>query len=173
MKILTPENWQDKDPACDSYLFLDHETGESGPLFPDYWLKLIFESQLTGGVPDDVRKLFEVARATMLYGYFYYPLFNLGMEQFHRVAEAAISAKYLIAGGPEKTNKGLNQPFSAKIKWLRNHGLLTEDEFEEWEWVRRARNSGSHLSRASVYPPVPATMALKETADRINRLFAE
>jgi hypothetical protein len=74
VKSLTPDNWQQKDPACDCFLFLDHQTGESGPLFPDYWLRLIFEPNLGCEVPDDVRALFEVARATMLYGYFYYPL---------------------------------------------------------------------------------------------------
>jgi hypothetical protein len=171
MKILTKNNWQEMDPTCDNFLFLDHDTGNSGPLFPDQWVDTMFATQLHEVVPDDIKELFEVARATMLYGYFYYPLFNLGLEQFHRVAEAALSKIYQTQNGPETTRNGRFPTLFFKISWLKENGHMSDEDFKEWDWVREARNIGSHLVALKLYPPIPATMALEETANRINRLF--
>lgn len=171
MKILTKDNWQEIDPACEVFANLDTISGEVEPFFPDYWLKIVFSPKLGDTVPEDVWKLFEVARGAMLYGYFFYPLFNLGRDQLHRVSDVALSTKYLKLGGPEKTKNGGYYPLHFKIDWLHDNGHLNDDEFKEWDWVRETRNEGTHRDFAGMYPPRPAVDALEETAERINNLF--
>lgn len=171
MKIITAENWQEMDPMCEAFVALDTVNGQEQPFFPDYWLRIVFSPQIIDAVPEDIRKLFEVARGAMLYGYFYYPLFALGRDQLHRVADVALSTKYLAAGGEEKTKKGGFHTLKHKINWLHSKGHLNDDACNEWEWVRDVRNEGTHRDFAGTYPPGPAVDALEETADRINRLF--
>lgn len=166
------ENWNEVDPLCSGFIQLDEENGEVSSLFPEIWVAVVLAPQLDDAVPQNIRELFEVARAVMLYGYFFYPFFGLSMEQFYRVGESAISLKYEICGGPSKTPNGRFVSFSARINWLANMKFIDIKQKHEWHWVREARNDGSHMLKPKLYPPFPSTMALEETADRINQLFA-
>ena len=55
------------------------------------WLSLFLDPTLSKSVPENVRALFEVARRSSAYGYFFYPLYTLACEQLFRIAEAAVS----------------------------------------------------------------------------------
>ena len=171
MKTLTKGNWKELDPVGEVFLWLNTETGETGSLFPDRWLDEVLRPQLTENVPEDVVQLFEAARGAMLYGCFYYPLFALGKDQLHRVAEAAVTVKYETLRGPTRKDKRHQADFNSRIAWLKANSHMTPEDWDEWNWVRKARNEGSHLNSKRIYPPMPSVLALEETALRINRLF--
>lgn len=72
---------------------------------PEDWAQRILGVELDVRVPADVRDLFAVARGTLLYGTFLYPMYAVGNEQVHRVADAAAMYRYNDLGG-SKTKKG-------------------------------------------------------------------
>ena len=171
MKKLSTVNWQEMDPTCECFEYLDHETGESGPLFPQRWAQELLAIDLKESVPANIRRLFDVARASMLYGYYYYPLFKHGVNQMHFVAEAAISEKYRQCGGPPLTERGGFIKLFDKLNWLSINSHISESQRIEWDWVREMRNDGAHLTDAQLYPPIPSMSHVEETVKRINELF--
>jgi hypothetical protein len=60
-KRLTPENWLEPDETLKIFVRL-LPSGETQPVTGTDWLNFILEPTLNPAVPDDVRKLFEVAR---------------------------------------------------------------------------------------------------------------
>ena len=93
MKVITKENWKEVDPICEQMLTLSLERGSAFPMFPELWLDLILEPQLSENVPLELQSIFETARGCMVYGYFYYPLFSIGTEQLYKLIDAAVSEK--------------------------------------------------------------------------------
>jgi hypothetical protein len=75
-KRITAENWQDADVPR---LF--------GLTTPDNWIGAHLQPQLSPNVPQEIAALFEVARGSMIYGWFFYPLITLGAEQCYRVLD--------------------------------------------------------------------------------------
>ena len=138
IKQLDRENWLKPDPEvlAISSIMLDeiHLLKTS-----DIWVDDILHSQLSNKVPDEIRRLFEVARGTMVYGYFFYPIFGLVYEQLSRVFEAAITSKCISLGFPGKIKR-----FEDKLVWLKEKGAITDREERSWHKVRRFRNRGSH-----------------------------
>lgn len=171
MKKLSTANWQEMDPTCRGFEHLNRHTGESGALFPDRWAQMLLALEFHDNVPENVRGLFDVARGSMLYGYYYYPLFKLGVDLMHRVAEAALSEKYRQCDGPQSKKKGGFVSFSSKLQWLSNNQHIDVEQKDEWEWVREMRNDGSHPRDVALYPPIPSLSHVEETIQRINRLF--
>ena len=81
---------------------------------PDKWLSEFLKSQLEENVPEEIMRLFEVARGAAIYGYFFYPQYALAIGQLFRVAESAL---ILSAMNKEK----IRIEFLLKIKltyWL-------------------------------------------------------
>jgi hypothetical protein len=120
IKTLTTENWLQPDtiPSVltkwslnDHYAYL---------MTAEDWVTQFIDPKLNVAVPDNVQVLFEVARGALAYGYFFYPLYTLAAEQLFRVGEAAISAKYLSAGGPNP-----KKSFQAKVEYLRDKTIIT------------------------------------------------
>ena len=138
IKLLDCENWLKPDPdsLAISSIKLDEITltGTS-----DDWLKNILRPQLSDNVPFEIRRLFEVARGTMVYGYFFYPIYTLVYEQLYRVFEAAITFKCRSLGIPSKIRW-----FEKKLVWLKDKGITTYKDENSWQKVRRFRNRGSH-----------------------------
>ena len=91
-KTITSENWLQADPA---FRVFCKSTGQKTveTVISDDLLRRILKPRLSESVPKQVRALFEVARCSMCYGHFFYPLFILGEEELFRVAEAV---DYLI-----------------------------------------------------------------------------
>ncbi len=50
------------------------------------WVKKILRPALSKKTPKDVAYLFEVARGSMCYGFYFYPLFSMASEQLHDVS---------------------------------------------------------------------------------------
>lgn len=164
-KRLTPENWLQPDPI--SSLFVRVRNGLIDTPTPDEWAEMFLRPQLASFVPEEVRALFNVARGVMAYGYLYYPLYELGIGQMYRVADAATVHKCNALGAP-----GLPS-FHARIRWLRDQGVLSEAEADWWDATRRLRNWASHAQRPSVEPPGPVLGRVRRIVEAVNALFDE
>ena len=110
------------------------------------WALAILKPRLAETVPIRIQKLFEVARGSMLYGYFFYPLFTLAFEQLTRVAEAAVDHKCREMGRLKPREK-----FADKIEWLADASVITEKE--RWDAIRNLRNRASHPKDQTIFTP--------------------
>jgi hypothetical protein len=135
MKSLTVENLLAPDPTILIFQKLNLRTGEVSPISQEEWTERFLAFQLSKDVPVQIVELFEVARGAMLYGYFFYPLYTLGLEQVYRVADTAVTAKCNIIGVPAK---------KMKIESLVDAGIFTPNDAAEWNVIRQFRNLASH-----------------------------
>jgi hypothetical protein len=158
-KEIDAHNWLNPDPVVLHFRGMEHAT--------DY-VRTVLAPRLSTNVPEDVRKLFEVARAAVLYGYLFYPLYTLGMEQLFRVGEAAVACKCEQLGIPKDKKK-----FSDRIDWLTERGVFDRGEFSRWHTLRRLRNAASHPERQPIDTPGSVIGFLDAVAEDINALFDE
>lgn len=164
MKKLAVHNWREPDVP---------------KLFPglieDVWVAEAMKPQLVGAVPEEVVRLFEVARGSILYGWFFYPLLTLASEQLHRVQEAAVRARCKMAGIPlTKTLKDgsvRSRSFAELIGEIAGRGIIRHDERGTWDATRNLRNMSSHPERQMILPPGHALAAIELAARRINQIF--
>jgi hypothetical protein len=71
-KTLTSENWLTADPTSVIFVKLSHTDGTVTQMTGEEWLALFLDPILSKSVPENVRVLFEVARGSLAYGYFFY-----------------------------------------------------------------------------------------------------
>ncbi len=130
------------------------------------WARLFLEVELSEKVPLQVRHLFDAARGACLYGWFFYPLYQLGENQLFRVADAAVTAKCT----PMKPHKILRD-FFARLAWLEEQGVIPQEAKEAWDGMRRLRNIASHPVMQSLNFPGPILGSFRRVRDAINALF--
>lgn len=128
----------------------------------------ILKPNLNETVPTEVKALFEVARGALVYGYFFYPLYTLGLEQLFRVAEAAVAQKCKTMEAPHAVCKG---KFQQKVKYLVKIKVIPNQKEEMWNAIRELRNIASHPQDQSIYAPGEAIGKLAYIAKEINSLF--
>ncbi len=157
IKALTLENWKTPEVPIAFTLFTEEK-----------WLARITAPQLIATVPENVVKLFEVARGSMAYGWFFYPLLTLAEEQLHRVQETAARERCKLAGIPIK-----DKSFDDLIKRLVDHEIIPADSISLWEAARHLRNHSSHPQNQMIIPPGMAVGGLEATVRQINQLFAD
>lgn len=140
------------------------------------WLSQVMEPQLIEAVPDEIKRLFEVARGSILYGWFFYPLLTLASEQLYRVQEAALKERCKIGGIKtyqlKKNGDVWDRKFSDLINDLHKAGLIDDEARSAWDNVRSLRNLTSHPERQSINVPSAAVASIAVCARRINHLFA-
>ena len=164
LKEITLTNWLEPDDALKGFVRLS-PNGQITLRGGDY-LTYILKPNLHESVPSDVQALFEVARGAMAYGYFFYPLYTLAMEQLFRVAEAAVAHKCSSLRASKSTKR-----FEEKINWLVNKSIIPQSESGQWKAVRKLRNIASHPKSPSIYPPTGTIAILERVASQINSLF--
>ena len=164
-KTITAENWLEVDPIH-HHLIVFNEDLTKRPQETVVRLKMTLEPTLNATVPLEVRRLYEVARGTMVYSNLFYPLYALGAEQLSRVAEAAITERYMTAGG---TNHQL--VFNDKIVWLKKQGVLSAEAAQRWQGIKKGRNRVSHPAQPALFPAGQATAILQGITNEINALF--
>lgn len=147
-------------------------------LTEERWIESVMEPTLIDAVPAEVRRMFEVARGSILYGWFFYPLLTLASEQIYRVQEAAIRERCKFAGIPTETIRKKDgevtpRNFGRLLGDLRDKKLLPEDEADAWENVRLIRNHVSHPETQSINVPSAAIMTVQVAVRRINQLFSD
>jgi hypothetical protein len=176
-KKLTPENWLE--PDLTSTGWTHYAPAASGHMEGAAWLRQFSRAELDAAVPEDVRALFEVARGALIYGYLFYPLYTLGIEQLTRVAEAAITHRCVALNAPARArvgntgkNKTKRMDFELRIEWLAQQRALSAAERDAWHGIRKWRNTASHPRRQNPLPPTIAAQALHKVATQINALFS-
>ena len=70
-KTLTSENWLTADPSSVIFLKVSHKDGTTTRMTGEEWLTLFLDPKLSKSVPENLRTLFEVARGSLAYGYFF------------------------------------------------------------------------------------------------------
>jgi hypothetical protein len=166
-KTITAANLPEPDPLTMAFSNLfDSVTGETRQMSRDEFLAYILEPPLVEPVPLDIRTLIEGARGAMCYGYFFYPLFMVGVEQLFRTAEAAARHRARQLGGPWSSK------FSQVVEFLVAQGTVPETDKDRWDHIRRLRNEASHPKFQQVMTPGPCVDTLVMVVDAINQLFS-
>lgn len=164
-KEITLENWSQPDSIHDFFVKLS-PTGEALPMAAEDWIRPLLIVSLSKKVPHDVQTLFEVARGAMVYGYYFYPLWTLGIEQLCRVTEAAVSHKCRSLGAPKSKRR-----FVDKIRWLENEKVISSTDEELLHDIRELRNSASHSTSQSIFTPGMVIPLMESIVRAINYLF--
>jgi hypothetical protein len=160
-KRLTLENWLTVDPAWSGVVM-----SSSLPNPSEAWVYDLIQTELDPAVPLSIRKLFEIARGTLLYSLMFYPLLTLGTEQMFRVFDAAVSAKCKAMKAPSKLRN-----FAQKIEWLSERTVIPPEQQTRWNAIRHLRNEASHPTDQSILPPSEALAILDIAVELINPLF--
>jgi hypothetical protein len=156
-KQIDPYNWLSPDPVVLCFKGTEHAAK---------YVQTVLAPGLSTNVPEDIQKLFEVARGAVLYGYLFYPLYTLGMEQLLRVGEAAVASRCDQLGVPKD-----RKTFEHRIDWLAERGTFDRCGFSRWHALRRLRNLASYPERQSIDTPGSAVRFLEAVAEDVNALF--
>jgi hypothetical protein len=166
-KKLTIDNWLVPDELFANVVHGISPDGNIIEFMTDNkWTQDILDFDLLEAVPVEVRKLFAVARGSIAYGYFFYPLITLATEQLYRVVEAAVDHKCCEMGRhkPKET-------FAGKIEWLIKESVITDKE--RWDAIRILRNEASHPESQIIISPGEVVNVLKIITECINSLFVK
>ena len=135
------------------------------------WVEWFHEPKLEENLPLEIRRLFEIARGTMISGWFFYPLLSIGCDQCMQCLEA--SARDVAARTANVTDaQRASLPFHAIVTRLANAKLILECEVPVWDAGRKLRNEAAHPSRPTILPPGAARGILSQTAQNINVLYS-
>jgi len=164
-KQLTVDNWLEGDNILTVFATLLPD-GRIETITAKEWARRILEPQLDETVPSEIQRLFEVARGTMLYGFLFYPIYTLAIEQVSRVAETAVSHKCQTMGSPKKV-----ETFNQRIDWLIQTGIISNEAAAKWHTIRGFRNDSSHPKDQTIFAPSNAIGILQFITEQINSLF--
>jgi hypothetical protein len=165
IKKLTLENWLQTDPATASFFRIDPEL-QPIPIEGKEWFEYFSSLELSESVPDEVCKLFDVARGCLCYGYFFYPLFTLGLEQVFRVLEAAVMLRCHQMSAPAGVKSYMNG-----VEWLLSKNAIAREEDDRWRYNVGMRNLASHPQGQSILPPTVVKRMVEGVMNNINALF--
>ena len=145
------------------------------PVTEEHWVKACLTTQMGSSVPEEIAALFEVARGSMIYGWFFYPVISLATEQCFRVLEAGARARCdqlgLATQRKKKNGEASEIGFSALINALEKAGHIDQPMRQKWDAILFLRNDACHPKRQTILPPGDALKTLAVTADFLNRLF--
>jgi len=163
-KKLALDDWKQSDP--EPLLNGLHEAD---------WVAEALRPRLNATVPFEVHRLFEVARAGIIYGWFFHPLAQLGADQLLRTLDTAVRMKCDALGIPTTriTKKGAEHraTFAENIEQLLKKEIVPKADEERWFFTRRARNRASHPEDQYWMPPGFLLGMIQSGADRLNSLF--
>jgi hypothetical protein len=74
-------------------------------------------------------------------------------------------------GGP-KTKRGADPAFAARIRWLRQHGVIADEHAHRWDGFRELRNDTSDPKMQSIFTPGNAYTVLSAVAECVSGLYA-
>ena len=161
LKRLALDSWLDADIVYDGFL-----DGGMRPMRGEDWAALFLGTELDSAAPSEVHRLFNVARGCLLYGYFYHPLYAMGMEQMFRVAEAAAKHKCGELGRTKERDT-----FNNMIGFLKSSGCISEESVERWHAIREFRNITSHPDDQMIVPPGAVSSLFASVTEQVNTLF--
>jgi hypothetical protein len=152
---ITPENW----------LLPDRKNHMPIGITSEVWIRKFLEPKLDAGVPLEVIRVFEVARAAMIYSWFFYPLATLGLEQCTRIGEFAVRERCRMLNEASDN-------FARNIQTLLKNQTISAEDSARWHALRNLRNDRSHLKEFLLADSGQAAGFLRTLVERINALFA-
>jgi hypothetical protein len=170
VKKTTVANWQDQDESAATWCKMT-----SVAKTKEEWVNFFQQPALDSTVPLEIAKLMEVARAAMIYSWYFYPLATLGVEQCHRLLDmgtrircerAGISTKRATKSGVERDTSFKENTFSLVAR-----NIIAPADVERWDASRFLRNMSSHPTHRSIYDPGQAQGILEFTTELLNDLF--
>jgi len=166
-KQISATNWQHIDAApkiwCEMTAVAKNE---------EQWIKFFFLPKLNKNVPSEISKLLEVARGAMIYGWNFYPLLTLGVEQCFRLLDTGTRIRCKQIGVSTNKNRiKRNTTFKENIDILIKQGIVSKEDERRWNAVRCLRNWSSHPEKPSLYDPGQAQGILLMTVNFLNDLF--
>lgn len=168
-KILTIDNFLEPDSTLSAIVSVNMRDGSTRQLSAEDWARRMLAVELAEQVPVEVRRLFAVARGSLLYGFYFYPLFTLGTEQLFRVAEAAVRHKCQELG--LKSRKKYPD-FYDFVGLLIGQGIIPSENEGRWDTLRNLRNLVSHPEDQNIFSPGIAIDLLRGVAADISELFS-
>lgn len=168
-KLLTIDNWQQPDPVLSVFVHYSPHGGSPRVVGGTEWAGSILGVELSEKAPLEVQRLFAVARGALVYGYFFYPLYSLGLEQVFRVAEAAVGHKCKQLDVPELKLEKMR--FQQRVAHLVKERVISPAAEPEWDTLRHLRNLASHPSDQTIVPTGVAIDMLRRIAAAIDALF--
>ncbi len=174
IKRITAANWQHPDKQTISLLEITAVAKTDKE-----WVEMFLRPMLNPSVPKEIAKLLEVARAAMIYGWYFYPLSTLGAEQCWRIVEAGarircqqvgISTTKAVKKGKLKGQVKENS-FGENIEALVKHGKIPKADLSHWKAAKDLRNLVSHPERQTILDSWQALGILQNSVDFLNNLF--
>jgi len=174
--VSTSSNWPHSFKQIDEKNWTESAiTGLWPNMTEDIWVNSHLKSQLDANVPQDIAGLFEVARGTIIYGWFFYPLLSVGMGRCFVVLETAVRKRCEQLNIPltKELKKGrtIDRSFAELLNDLKTQGVISASDCSRWDAGRELRNAVSHPERQTLVMPGMSLDILAITAELINALF--
>jgi hypothetical protein len=163
-----PERWLEPDVRMKLFWKMQMDSGAVVPASGSDWLSLTSMVAVQPPTPTRIINLFEQARACAAYGYFFYPLYSLAVEQVVRVADAAVAVKCEMLAAP----RSQTDRFARRIDWLAKHGSIADFSAESWHHLRAWRNELTHQTRPTILTPAMVAPLFDSVARDIQALFS-
>ena len=131
-------------------------------------------------MPNEVGRIFEVARGAAAYGYFFYPLMTVAQHHLYRAAEAAVRFKFreLDATPPGMENRGLARgassdprDFKRMVEFLASRGLIPQDVAASWRAIAKSWKVVSHPEDGTFFSLAAVLKSFARFAELINGLY--
>lgn len=165
IKKLTVDNWLEGDEILRAFVRLDAH-GNRSPLTKEVLAERFLSIELSPRVPTEIQTLFRTGQGVLLYGYFFYPLYVVGLGEISRTAEAAVVRRHKDLAGPKKGGT-----FASRLDWLHETSHIGDREKFIWDTIRRDRNETAHPRYQMVQPPSDLAHDLRLVAHCISCLF--
>lgn len=166
-----PETIFERDPIVSHFGKVNIRTGQFSPFEVSDLIERANALVLPSSVPEEIRKMFEVAKGIYIYGWCYYPLFTVAVEHCYKVVEAGVRHKYRELGG---ASNGKRLPaFRSQVEWLRKRGVVPDTDWIRWDATVELRNFASHPDGQTILMPSDALGTLYRTTVKLATLFPE
>lgn len=183
-KFLTPKNILEPDPTSTMLVPLDPRAGVGKSLDAIDWARSFLAPSLNDEVPREVRELFAAAQGLMVYGFFFYPLYALAEDQLFRVVDAAVTHRFLRAGGVLRVVRRHSvaegrevewresPPFRTRMRFLVSQGIVSQQEEPWWLVMWELRSLSSHPTISRLSPQTSTLRTLLVVGEKIDALFS-
>jgi hypothetical protein len=169
-KKITTANWQEPDEQAALWRQMTAVAKTE-----EEWVGFFLQPRLNPSVPAEIKKLLEVARAAMIYSWYYYPLATLGMEQCYRLLDTGTRLRCEQAGISTKTAKKdgteIATTFKENVTALMSKNIISPVDAQRWEAIRNLRNSSSHPKYRAIFDPGQAEGMMSSVVESLNELF--
>ena len=191
-KDLSEDNWLSRDGEADTGAG-DLDDGPSprrsgfgraggtpAPQTREEWLAAVREPQLLDQVPNEVQRIYKVARGVAAYGYFFHPLMTLAQRELYRAAEAAVRFKFReldvtppglkgskLARGPSRDPRD----FRRMVDFLVSRNAIGAGAAVSWRAITKSRQVVSHPEDGTVFSLATVLTSFGRFAELINGLY--